>query len=116
PIIIILDGSNYPRWPVTMKSFLEGRKLWRTIIGDRTAPKRASPETIVAFADRLEEWDNTSPHILTWFTSSPIGSGQSIADFHSHMSYIWSLLSFSESKWHCRMIVIYLVLIEIDYI
>ncbi|GAV89584.1 UBN2_3 domain-containing protein [Cephalotus follicularis] len=29
-------------------------------------------------------------------------SGQSIDEFHSHMSYYWGLLVVSEPKWHCQ--------------
>ncbi|GAV87875.1 UBN2_3 domain-containing protein, partial [Cephalotus follicularis] len=74
PITIILDGPNYLRWSSTMTSFLKGRKLWRIVTGDKSAPVKRPDETNDSFADRLEDWDSANHRILTWFTNTSVPS------------------------------------------
>ncbi|KAK2982099.1 hypothetical protein RJ640_024475 [Escallonia rubra] len=38
PINIALYGRNYPHWAQAMRNFLNGRKLWLFVSGDRTKP------------------------------------------------------------------------------
>ena len=37
-ISIILDGHNYTRWAITMRSYLKGIKLWHVVTREQITP------------------------------------------------------------------------------
>ena len=74
PIVITLEGPNYIPWSQAMSSFLKGRKLWRYVTGDITAPVQGTAETPTEYIVRLEEWDSKNHQIITWIRNTSIPS------------------------------------------
>ena len=74
PIHIIFYGDNFSQWSQAMRSYLKGHKLWLYVSGDCPIPEKVDKETYYSYAIRIEDWESTNHHIITWFRKTSIPS------------------------------------------
>ena len=75
-----------------MRSCLKGCKLWIYVSGDRSIPEQVDKETDYAYAIRIEDWESSNHHIITWFRNTSIPS---IVDEFGNIDIVkevWDLL------------------------
>ena len=75
-----------------MGSYLKGRKLCLYVSGDRLIPEKVDKETDSAYVIRIEDWESSNHHIITWFRNIYIPS---IVDEFGNIDVakeVWDLL------------------------
>ncbi|GFZ16754.1 hypothetical protein Acr_26g0000240 [Actinidia rufa] len=101
PIIITLDGPNYIPWSQAISSFLKGRKLWRYVTGDITAPTQGAAETPTEFIIYTTADLACQYQLMTSLCRQRQEPGQSISAFLPQIYFIWDQLAPFEPKWLC---------------
>ena len=92
PIHVIFYGDNFTQWSQVMRNYLNVRKLWLYVSGDRPILEKVDKETGSAYAIRIEDWESANHRIITWFRNTSISS---IVDEFGNLDIVnevWDLL------------------------
>ena len=92
PIHVIFNGDNFAQLSQAMRSYLQGRKLWLYVSGDRLIPEQVDKETDSAYAIRIEDWESANHQIITWFHNTSILSIVDEFDNIDIAKEVWDLL------------------------
>ena len=57
-----------------MHSYLNDRKLWLYVSGDRPIPEKVNKEIDSAYVIQIEDWESDNHKIITWFRNTSISS------------------------------------------